>query len=244
MRIDIWSDVVCPWCFVGKRRLERALDRLGWRDRVEVRWRAFQLDPRASRQPGDLRASLERKYGPGAFDAMTRRLGALGEEEGIGFRFDRAVRVNTFDAHRLVTWADDTSGAAGQDALVEGLFVAYFEQGRNIADPGTMVEVAAGAGLDRDRASEVVASDAYAAEVRADLEAAVDRQLTGVPAFVVADRLLIPGAQEVDTFVAVLTRAAERCQPRPGAPSPGTRPEHGPDPAQGQGLTAGPRRRR
>ena len=105
MRIDIWSDIVCPWCYLGRSRLRSALEQLEWADEVEVRWRAYQLDPRAPAEPGDLRASIERKYGPGAFDQMTTRLTALGQAEGIDYRFDRALRVNTTDAHRLMAWA-------------------------------------------------------------------------------------------------------------------------------------------
>jgi predicted DsbA family dithiol-disulfide isomerase len=215
VRIDIWSDVICPWCFLGKRRLERALATLDWRDEVEIRWHAYQLDPRAGREPGDLRQAIETKYGPGAFDSMTARLGALGGPEGIDFRFDKALRVGTLDAHRLLAWAWDAHGPVGQDALQERLFRAYFEEGRNIADPTTLASLAGDAGLDPEVADEVVRSDAYRDEVAADLQGAYERQFTGVPAFVVEDRLLIPGAQEVDTFVTVLERARERFGPSP-----------------------------
>jgi predicted DsbA family dithiol-disulfide isomerase len=210
MRIDIWSDVICPWCFLGKRRFERALDDVDGADRIEVRWRAFQLDPTATREPGDLRRSIEKKYGPGAFDGMTERLTALGEPEGIDYRFDLAQRVNTIDAHRLLAWAWDTGGADDQGALAERLFVAYFHEGANVADHELLVRAAADADLDADEARRVLGSGAYQVEVRDDLVAATERQLTGVPAFVVADRLLIPGAQEVDTFRQLLTRSLER----------------------------------
>ena len=114
MRIDIWSDVICPWCYLGKRRFERALASLAWRDEVEVRWHAFQLDPGATAEPGNLRAAIERKYGPGAFEGMVRRLTDLGEAEGIRYRFDLAKRVSTFDAHRLLAWAWHAGGAPAQ----------------------------------------------------------------------------------------------------------------------------------
>jgi predicted DsbA family dithiol-disulfide isomerase len=213
VRIDIWSDVVCPWCYLGKRRFERALADVPWRDEVVVRWRAYQLDPTSTREPGDLRASIERKYGPGAFEGMVRRLGELGAPEGIEYRFDRALRVNTLDAHRLVAWAFAAGGAAAQDEVVERLFRAYFEEGANVADPGSLTAVAAAAGLDEPEAAEVLASGRFADEVRGDLEGARDRELTGVPAFVIEDRLLIPGAQEAETFVAVLERARQRFLP-------------------------------
>jgi predicted DsbA family dithiol-disulfide isomerase len=211
MRIDIWSDVVCPWCFLGKRRFERALGELGdSADGIEVRWRAFQLDPTATTTPGDLRRSIEKKYGPGAFDGMVARLGALGEPEGIDYRFDTARRVNTLDAHRLVAWAWDQGGADLQGTLVERLFTAYFQEGADVADHETLSGLAVDAGLDGEAARRVLAGGAYQVEVRDDLVGATERQLTGVPAFVIADRLLIPGAQEVDTFRQIIARALER----------------------------------
>jgi len=210
VRIDVWSDVVCPWCYLGKRRLEAALDRLPWSAEVEVRWRAFQLDPRAPREPGDLRAAIERKYGPGAFDAMTARLTALGRPEGIDYRFDRAQRVGTRDAHRLLAWALATEGPVAQGVLKERLLRAYFTDGVNVADPVTLAGLAGEVGLDASTAGAVLASDAHADDVAADLRAAAERGITGVPGFVVDDRVLIPGAQEVETFVAVLERARAR----------------------------------
>lgn len=213
MHIDVWSDVICPWCYLGKRRLDRALAQLDWADDVTVRWRAYQLDPHAPTEPGDLRATIEKKYGPGAFDQMTTRLTALGSAEGIDYRFDRAQRVNTADAHRLMAWAWATGGQATQDALADGLFRAYFSEGANVADHEALVRLAAEAGLAATRAADVLAGDEFAAEVAEDLGAAVQGQITGVPAFVIEDRLLIPGAQDTDTFVAVLTRARERFGP-------------------------------
>lgn len=210
MHIDIWSDVICPWCFLGKRRIERALSQIDDADGIEVRWRAYQLDPTATTQPGDLRRSIEKKYGPGAFDGMVSRLTTLGEPEGIDYRFDLALRVNTLDAHRLVAWAWDTGGAAAQDALVERLFRAYFEEGANVADHDALAALSGEAGLDADEAARVLRGGAYQVEVRDDLVGAVERQLTGVPAFVIDDRLLIPGAQEVDTFRQVIERARVR----------------------------------
>jgi predicted DsbA family dithiol-disulfide isomerase len=213
VRIDIWSDVVCPWCFLGKRRFERAVDRLGWGDDIAVRWRAYQLDPRATSEPRDLRAAIERKYGPGAFDAMNRRLTALGAVEGIGYRFDLAQRVGTFDAHRLLAWAFETGGSAAQDRLQERLFVAYFEEGRNVADHAALVRLAADGGLHGEEAAAVLASGRYGDEVTTDIEAAHERGIAGVPAFVIEDRLLVSGAQDVETFVALLERARERLAP-------------------------------
>jgi predicted DsbA family dithiol-disulfide isomerase len=207
VRIDIWSDVICPWCYLGSHRLSAALDRLGTDD-VEVRWHAFELDPRAPAEPGDLRTALDRKYGPGAFEAMAPRLVALGRPEGIDYRFDRALRVNTFDAHRLLAWADGRPG--GQGPLAERLFRAYFTDGADVSDHATLVELVAEVGGDAGGAASVLAGSDFADEVRADEAVARERGITGVPAFVVDDRMLIPGAQDVDTMVNLLRRAAAK----------------------------------
>ncbi len=213
MHIDIWSDVVCPWCYLGKRRFENAVASLPWADEVQVRWRAYQLDPTASREPGDLRTSIERKYGPGAFDGMTGRLTALGAPEGIDYRFDKALRVNTIDAHRLLAWAWESGGGAAQLPLEERLFKAYFEEGANVADHAALVDLAVEVGLDATAAAEVLATGAFADHVATDIEQATEREITGVPAFVIDDRFMVPGAQEVDTFVAVLERVREKFGP-------------------------------
>ncbi len=214
MRIDIWSDVICPWCYLGKRRFERALAQLPWADEVEVHWHAYLLDPTATAEPKDLREAIDRKYGPGSFDGMTKRLTALGAPEGIEYRFDRALRVSTVDAHRLLAWAWEVGGATAQGELKERLLRAYFTDGANVADHATLARIAAEAGLDAAVAGEVLgASGAYRDQVLADLQAAMDREITGVPAFIVAERLMIPGAQEVDTFVNVLERARARFGP-------------------------------
>jgi predicted DsbA family dithiol-disulfide isomerase len=210
MRIDIWSDVICPWCYLGKRRLERAMGELDWADEIEIHWRAYLLDPTATAEPKDLRASIDKKYGPGSFEGMTTRLTALGEPEGITYRFDTALRVSTLDAHRLLAWAWDVGGAAAQGPLKEALLRSYFEDGANVADHKTLQALAAEVGLDDVLAGEVLASDGYRDVVLADLQGALDREITGVPGFVVEDRLLIPGAQEPETFVSVLNRARER----------------------------------
>lgn len=207
VHIDIWSDVICPWCYLGKRRFEQALHQLGWGpEDVTVHWHAYQLDPRATAEPGDLRRAIERKYGPGSYDAMTHRLVALGEPERIDYRFDLAQRVSTLAAHRLLACAWATAGAELQGALKERLLHAYFTEGANVADHPTLVRLAGEAGLDTELATRVLADDAYSAEVADDLHAAADLGLTGVPAFVVNERMLIPGAQDTDTFVRILER--------------------------------------
>jgi predicted DsbA family dithiol-disulfide isomerase len=219
VNIDVFSDVVCPWCYLGKRRLDLVLADLAndpdggggqWAADVEVRWRAFQLDPGAGPEPGDLRRSIDAKYGPGAFGSMTRRLGALGTPVGIDFRFDIAVRVNTFDAHQLLAWALATAGIAAQNALAEVVFSAYFERGANVSDHATLVALAASSGLDGDAAAAMLASNQMADHVAADLAQARDNDIHAVPTMVVADRLMIPGAQEHETLRTLLVRAHQR----------------------------------
>jgi len=211
VRIDIWSDVVCPWCYLGERRFRAALAQLPDLE-VDVHWRAYELDPRAPREPQDLVEVLERKYGPGAYASMTSRLTALGAAEGIDYRFDLTQRVNTFDAHRLVAWA--ASQAHGQEPLVEALFSAYFTEGANVGDPDTLLDLVDRVGGDRVAAGVVLAGDAYAAAVRDDEALARELEVSGVPAFVLAERVMIPGAQDVDTFVRVIERAVERFTPQ------------------------------
>lgn len=208
MRVDVWSDVVCPWCYLGKKRLDAALDRVG-RDGIDVHWRAYQLDPTATREPKDLRRAIDAKYGPGAFENMSTRLTALGEEVGIDYRFDIAKRVSSLDALRLVAWADQTAPEAVDD-LHERLFRAYFTEGHNIADPDTLGRLAADVGLDDVAAQEALAAGFGRDEVVADLQAAAERSVTGVPAFVIQDAFMIPGAQDIDTMANLLSKARER----------------------------------
>ena len=210
MRIDVWSDVVCPWCYLGKKRLEAALDGLHFAGEIEVRWRAFQLDPTATAEPKDLRQALERKYGPGAFDAMQTRLGALGREVGIDYRFETALRVTSVPALMLVAWVEETLGPDAAAELHERLFRAYFTEGANIAEAANLVDWAVEVGADRELAGEAVATGAGRDAVARDLAAAAERQLTGVPAFVLDDRALIPGAQDVETMRAMITRVLEK----------------------------------
>lgn len=222
MRIEVFSDVICPWCYLGSRRLNDAVARFRGEHpdtEVTLRYRAFELDPGAPPGVSDLRAALEAKYGPGAFESMTRRLVALGEPEGIEYRFDLAKRVNTFDAHRLLAWAasldaaadkgrgDDDRGDA-QPRLAERLFGAYFTEGADVSSHSVLAGLANSVGLDADAAGEVLASAAFGNEVRAEESSARALDITGVPATVIDGRVLVPGAQDVETFLRVLNKSA------------------------------------
>ncbi len=215
MQVDIFSDVVCPWCAIGKRRFEAALGRFEHADEIEVVWRAFELDPNApARREGDYADRLARKYGMSREHAVAahENLTATAAAEGLDFHFDRAQPGNTFDAHRLLHYARET-GPGLQDALKERLFLAYFTEGEAIGDPETLVRLAAEVGLDRQQCAEILASDRYAAAVRADEREAHELEVTGVPFFVVDGKFGIPGAQDAETILGVLRRAWAKSHP-------------------------------
>lgn len=209
LHIDIWSDIACPWCWVGKRHFESARARFG--HEVELRWHAFELDPSAPKAVDgsiDYVDRLAKKYRTSRDGAqqMIDRMNGVGTSAGLDFRFDRAKAGNTFDAHRLLHWA---AGKGKQDALKERLFQAYMHEGRSVADPDTLVELAAEVGLDAERAQSILATDEFAAEVRTDEARAAELGVTGVPFFVVGGRYAIGGAQPADVLLQAMTRAWE-----------------------------------
>jgi predicted DsbA family dithiol-disulfide isomerase len=210
VRVDIWSDVVCPWCYLGTRRFEEAVARLDTAD-VEVVHRAFELDPTVPPGGHDLAEYLARKFGGSQRVAATHdRLARAASDLGLDFRWEGKRRVNTFDAHRLAAWALDVAGAEVQNDLHQRLFRAYFTDNLDLADHAVLAALAGDAGLDAERAGEVLASGAYADEVRADERRAGELDIHAVPTFVIEGRWAIPGAQDVDTFVELLGRAAQR----------------------------------
>lgn len=207
MLIEIWSDVVCPWCYIGKRRFEHALEGFERRDAVEVVWRSFLLDPSAPRVPSETtRVMLARKYGVSLeqADAMQARVVSLAAAEGLKYRVDLTRHESSVDAHRLLHLAK----ARGlQDALKERLFSAHFVEGLSISDPGTLTRLAAETGLDAKEASAVLAGDTYADDVKADIERAVHLGIRGVPFFLVAGRYGVSGAQASETMQEALRTA-------------------------------------
>jgi predicted DsbA family dithiol-disulfide isomerase len=206
LQIDIWSDIACPWCYVGKRRLEAALARFA--QPVEIHWRAFELDPSAPRlREGSYPDRLARKYGTSAPQAqvMIDRMTQTAAADGLEFRFDRIRPGNTFDAHRLV----HLGGERGiQDAVKERLLRGYLTEGRAIGDPAELLELACEAGLDATEAKAVLDSDRYAAEVRADEAEARELGISGVPFFVIGGRLGVSGAQSAEVLLGALREAA------------------------------------
>jgi predicted DsbA family dithiol-disulfide isomerase len=207
MRVEIWSDVVCPWCYIGKRRFETALGRFAHREQVKVVWRSFQLDPSApARSEGSLDELLAKKYGRSLAEAaaMNRRVTDQAAAEGLSYRLDLARPGNTFDAHRLI----HVAAAHGlQDAAEERLMRAYFTEGVSIGDRERLVEISAEIGLDADEARAVLAGGQYAAEVEADLRRAAAFGITGVPFFVVDERYGISGAQPPELLLGALEQA-------------------------------------
>jgi predicted DsbA family dithiol-disulfide isomerase len=208
LRVDIWSDIACPWCYVGKRRFEAALARLPAPARVQVVWRSFQLDPGAPRvlPPQCYAERLAKKYGtsPAQGQAMIERMVQTAARDGIAMDFERIKAGNTFDAHRLLHWAH-TRGA--QDALKERLFRAYFCEGQPIGEPEVLVRLAGDAGLDVDEAQGVLAGDAFAEDVRTDVRRARQLGISGVPFFVLAERYGVSGAQASEVLLAALEQA-------------------------------------
>ncbi|MCP8940736.1 DsbA family oxidoreductase [Alsobacter sp. SYSU M60028] len=204
--VDVVSDVVCPWCFVGKRRLGQAL--ASRPDlAVAVRWRPFQLD--GTIPPGGLDRQDYMRGKFGSLDRVAsvhRRLEEIGATEGIPFRFDAIERSpNTLDAHRLIRAAQE---AGVGEAVVEALFKAYFVEGRDIGDHAVLAEIAGQAGLDRDQAAALLASDALSDSVAQEIDAAQRIGVTGVPFFIFNGKYAVSGAESPD----VLASALDRCE--------------------------------
>jgi predicted DsbA family dithiol-disulfide isomerase len=208
MRVDIWSDVICPWCYVGKARFEQALSSFAHRDEVEVVYHSFELDPGYPKGRHETTfAMLSRKYGLSAADARAAesRVAGLAAAEGLGFQPERPVG-NTFDIHRVL----HLGLAKGVQAeLLAAVNEAYFGQARQVFDRDVIIDVAAGAGLDPTAVGEVIEGDAYADEVREDELQARQLGVSGVPFFVVDMALGVSGAQSTEVFSSALQQAWE-----------------------------------
>ncbi|MEK5467440.1 DsbA family oxidoreductase [Paenibacillus sp. FSL R7-0210] len=204
MRIDIWSDYACPFCYIGKRRLEHALSQFPGRDQVEVVFRSFQLDPNArTDETRDIHELLAGKYGMTRDKAkeMNAQLAEQAQGVGLEFNFDTIQSTNTFDAHRLSHYAA-TQGKAPQ--MTERLLRAYFTDTLNVGDHKVLAELAAEAGLDQAEVAAVLDSEAYSDQVEADIEAARQLNITGVPFFVFNNKYAVSGAQPGPVFTEVL----------------------------------------
>jgi predicted DsbA family dithiol-disulfide isomerase len=223
LRVDVWSDIVCPWCYIGKRRLEVALERFPHREAVEVVWRAFELDPSAPRERSTDEPHAQRlakKYGSSVAEAEARiaRLTETARADGLEFRFDRARPGNTFDSHRVLHLAAERGV---QDAVKERLLRAYMTEGEPIGEPEALVRLAAEVGLDADAVRAMLASDTYATEVRADEREASELGISGVPFFVLGGRYAVSGAQPADVLLRALEQAWNDARVRPVAVAEG-----------------------
>jgi predicted DsbA family dithiol-disulfide isomerase len=207
MVVEIWSDVMCPWCYIGKRRFEGALSRFGNRDQIEVTWRSFQLNPDLKTDPTkNINSYLAEIKGWTLEHArqMNDRVSSLAREEGLDYHFDKAVLANSFDAHRFMQLAKKYN--LGNEAE-ERLFRAYFTEGKNIADHSTLIQFGNEIGLHEDEVRQMLDSDRYAEEVVAEVEEAAKLGSRGVPFYVLNRRYGISGAQPSDVFLETLEQA-------------------------------------
>ncbi|BAB48088.1 MULTISPECIES: DsbA family oxidoreductase [Mesorhizobium] len=206
--VDVVSDVVCPWCFIGQKRLDKAVAAAGDVD-VHIRWRPFQLDPTIPPQGKDRREYMLAKFGSDErIREIHARIEPLGEAEGISFAFD-AIKVapNTLDAHRLIRWAG-AAGEAVQNRLVRRLFQLNFEEGVNIGDHAVLVEAAREAGMDASVVATLLPTDADVEAVRTEIATASRMGISGVPCFLLEGKYAVMGAQDVDTLADAIRQVA------------------------------------
>jgi predicted DsbA family dithiol-disulfide isomerase len=205
--LTIVSDVICPWCFVAKKNLERALDLLPNRHDYAVIWRPYELNPEMPKEGMDRREYRSRKFGSWEHSlALDAKVAQAGLQAGVTFRHDLMKRTpNTLNAHRLI-WLAQHEGA--QYTVVEALFKAYFTEGRDVGDLGVLADLAAATGLDREKTAAFLASDEGAEEVRLEESMAISKGISGVPTFILDGEELFSGARKPDVIAAHLTKAA------------------------------------
>ncbi|WP_260923213.1 DsbA family oxidoreductase [Novosphingobium sp. 9] len=208
LRIDFVSDVVCPWCVIGLKGLEAALERLGGEVTADIHFQPFELNPNMGPEGQDLREHISQKYGSTPEQSAADRAAIRERAAGVGFTMaiaDDSRIYNTFDAHRLLHWA---AGQGRQSALKHALFEAYFTQGRSVADHEVLVDAATRAGLDRARAGDILSGDEFAEEVRGEEELWRSRGISSVPAIVIDEKYLVSGGQPVEVFEDALRKIA------------------------------------
>jgi predicted DsbA family dithiol-disulfide isomerase len=213
MRVEIWSDIVCPWCYIGKRRFETALSQFDHANEVDVVWKSFQLDPDQPKgKPEPVAEHLAAKYGVSVDEAraMNDRVKGIAAEEGLAYDFDRYTMVNTFDAHRLTHLAKEHGLGA---ELHERLLRAQLVEGEVLEDPDTLVRLAVEVGIPEADARRVVESDAYTNEVNADIDELRGLGGNGVPFFVIDRRYGVSGAQPAELFLNALETAYQESAP-------------------------------
>ena len=210
LTVDIWSDVACPWCYIGKKRFEAGLAQFAHRDQVEVTWHSFELDPGMPMEiSGSLVERLAKKFGTSQAQvlAMNAQITGLAAQEGIQFQLDRVKPTNTFLAHQLIHFAAEHDQ---QDAMKERLLQAYFSDGLKVSDLETLGNLASELGLDANAARAALSQAQFAEAVRADERHAAELGISGVPFFVFDGRYGVSGAQAAETFLDVLNQVWER----------------------------------
>ena len=208
--VDVISDVICPWCYIGKRRLEAALDDVRSEMDVEVHWRPYQLDPTLPKQGKDRQQYLQEKFGGAAgADQAYAAIRAAGVEEEIPFAFDKIeVSANTLDAHRLIRWAGSL-GLTTQQQVVDLLFKAYFEDGKNIGDDAVLLEIAEQAGLEMPVVERLLAGEADRDTVAAEIDQARQMGVTGVPCFIIDMQYAVMGAQSAEALADAMRKVVQ-----------------------------------
>lgn len=210
MKIEIWSDVMCPFCYIGKKHFEQALEKIPYKNNIQVEWKSFQLDQDLSKdEPMDTMSYLTTRKGINAeqLAGMNARLNEMGTAAGITFNQDQAKVVNTSDAHRVIHFAQ-TQGKANE--AEEALFKAYFTDGKNVADYDVLAEIGEEIGLNKTEVKAMLDSDAYVFDVASDVLDARNIGVSGVPFFVIDRKYALSGAQPVAYFVSALTQAYEK----------------------------------
>jgi predicted DsbA family dithiol-disulfide isomerase len=218
VKIDIWSDVMCPWCVIGYKHLERALEMLDGEIEAEVRWLPFELNRDMPPEGEESRAHIARKYGRTPEQAAAGAEMMAERARAAGFPFDytgegeppRSMLWNTFDAHKLLRWVLETHGADAQTRLKLALFAAHFQQRSDIADRAVLLDVAEAQGFEREAARAAFEDNAIASAVRAEERRAYENNVNGVPAMVIDGQFLVPGAQEAETYANVLRKVVAR----------------------------------
>src|SRR5205085_433343 len=209
MKVEIWSDVVCPFCYIGKRRFEKALEGFEAKDKVEVEWRSFQLDPDLEYVPGEsVHEYLGKRKGTSAADGkrMNDAMTAMAKEVGLEYNFDKAIINNTFNAHRLLHFAKEKGV---QNEMKERLFRAYYTEGKNVGDIDTLAQLGEELGLQAEEIRTVLQSDKYAQDVLIDQYKAQQIGANGVPFYVFNNKYAVSGAQPSELFAQVLEKVWE-----------------------------------
>jgi predicted DsbA family dithiol-disulfide isomerase len=213
MKVEVWSDVVCPWCYVGKRHLEEALARFRHGDQVSVEWRSFELNPASARRVGlSMSQILQRKYGMSEdqAEAANLRMTALAAGVGLEYHLDRVQAGNTFDAHRLIHLAA-THGLG--DAMKERLLAAYFSEGQPVGERSVLTKLAVDVGLDPTEVDSMLVGDDFATDVRDDESRAASMGVRGVPFFVIDEAIGVSGAQPADVLLEALEQGWSESHP-------------------------------